>query len=435
MKKYQTFCYEKYSYKKVGKNLHIDFLFTNDEIKFKPKIIIENVSLVKKNKKVLDNLVFNLGMIEMFSYWKATCSPEIVVKAGELSKYQERWWEKLLINGMGQFFYENKIKKTSFKVTSKEKSDFKKGKVSGGEVMIPIGGGKDSAVTLNIFKNICPACFALNPDKTIKEIFKVSKNKEMIISKRKIENNLLEMNKAGFYNGHTPFVGYLSFLSILVAYLFNKKYIAFSNEDSANEENVIWEGRKINHQYSKTYEFEKDFRNYSSKYLMENVEYFSALRMLYEIQIALIFSHMKNYHNVFLSCNVANKTNSGTIKKTGKWCNNCSKCLFVYLILCPFLSKEELYNIFGGDLLENKKLLPILKELIGEKKVKPFECVGTRKEALVALYLCSKKEENPYLVRYFKKNIFPKHKNWEKMTTEVVDHWNNNNFIPKEFKN
>ena len=425
------FYYEKYSYKSTGKNLHISFLFTVDDVKFTPKIVVENVSIKGKNKKVIDNLVFNLGMIEMFSYWKATCYPQIIVRAGKLNKSQIFWWEKLLINGMGQFFYENKIKKQSIKIISEGEGDLKKGKVTGKKIIIPVGGGKDSAVTLNIFKDKDPACFALNPDKVI---LKMVGEKELIIARRKIEKNLLGMNKKGYYNGHTPFVAYLSFLSVLVSYLFNKKYIVFSNEDSANEENVVWLGKKINHQYSKTYEFEKDFRKYCSSYLIENVEYFSALRMLYESQIGLIFSHMKDYHKIFLSCNEASKTNSGTKKKTLKWCNNCSKCLFVYLILYPFLTKEELLNIFQEDLFENKKLLPILKELTGESKVKPFECVGTRREVLVALYLGYKKGESPFMIKHFEKNILPKYKNWEKMASEVMDHWNTKNFIPKEFK-
>jgi hypothetical protein len=105
------------------------------------------------------------------------------------------------------------------------------------------------------------------------------------------------------------------------------------------------------------------------------------------------------------------------------------------MILYPFISKEEILSIFGQDLFEKKELLETLKELIGEKKVKPFECVGTRKEALVAMYLCYKKEGGlPALLRYFEKNVLPKHKNWEKMSVEVMDHWNRKNFIPKYFK-
>jgi hypothetical protein len=105
------------------------------------------------------------------------------------------------------------------------------------------------------------------------------------------------------------------------------------------------------------------------------------------------------------------------------------------MVLYPFISKEELLSIFKEDLFEKKELLETLKELIGEREVKPFECVGTRKEALVALYLCYKKSsELPYILKYFEKNILPKHKNWERMVVEVMDHWNKKNFIPKYFK-
>jgi hypothetical protein len=439
--KYPIFCYEKYSYKIVGKNLHVTFYFSVSEINFSPKIIIKNVSLEKKNKDVLDNLIFNLGMIEMFSYWKATASPKILVRAGKLKKSQINWWKDILLNGMGQYFYENKINFTKpdfLEIISESKEDnFKKGKISGKGILIPIGGGKDSAVTLQMLKKLKKdvSCFALNPNLNINKMFKISGFEEIIISERKIEENLLKMNRKGFLNGHTPFVAYLSFLLVLVSYLFNKKYIILSNEDSSNEENVIWLGKKINHQYSKTYDFEKKFRKYSRTYLIENVEYFSSLRILYEIQIALIFSHMKEYFPIFLSCNEANKTYSGTKKKIGNWCCNCSKCLFVYLILYPFLEKKELLSIFGEDLFEKKELLNTLKELAGEKSIKPFECVGTKKEVLVALYLSYKKEgAETLMLKYFEKNILNKYNNWEEMVSEVMDHWNTKNFIPQYFK-
>jgi hypothetical protein len=105
------------------------------------------------------------------------------------------------------------------------------------------------------------------------------------------------------------------------------------------------------------------------------------------------------------------------------------------MILYPFITSDELFSIFNDDLFNKKELLPILKELIGEKEVKPFECVGTRKEALVALYLAYKKNpERPILLKYFEKEILPKHKDWEKMSLEVMDYWNKKNFIPAYFK-
>jgi len=438
-KKYPEFVYESFDYVLKDNDLHVSFCFKSSELEFNPTLVIKDVSLKKTEIAVLDNLIFNLGMIEMFSYWKAVCSKKIVVKAGKLDSKQIKWWKDILINGMGQYFYENKIDFTSsgfVEIVSSGSLKVKKGKVIGKGILIPIGGGKDSAVTLELMKKFKKDVdvFSLNPVANVKEMFKVSGYKRMIVVERKIEEKLLLLNRKGYLNGHTPFVAYLSFLTVLVSVLFNKKFVVFSNEDSSNEGNVKWKGYEINHQYSKTYDFEKKFREYCSLYLVNGLEYFSVLRLLYEIQIARIFSYMKDYFPVFLSCNEAQKTYSGTKKKTGKWCGSCSKCLFVYMILYPFVGKEELLSIFGSDLFEKKELLPILKELIGEKEVKPFECVGTRKEALVALYLSYKKGENSYLLKYFENNILPKHKNWEEMVIEVMDHWNKKNFIPKYFK-
>lgn len=439
-KRYPEFVYESFSWKAEGKDLRISFVFRSSELEFNPGVVIKGVSLRGVDKKVLDNLVFNLGMIEMFSYWKAVCSKKIVVKAGSLDKKQLKWWKDILLNGMGQYFYENKIDFTStgfLEIVSIGKSSLKKGKVSGKGILIPVGGGKDSAVTLELMKKFKKDvdCFVLNPTQSAKDIFKVSGYKRMIVAERKIEEKLLKLNRAGYLNGHTPFVAYLSFLSIIVSYLFNKKFVVFSNEDSSNEGNVKWKGREINHQYSKTYDFEKKFREYSSSYLVNGLEYFSVLRLLYEIQIGRIFSYMKDYFPAFLSCNEAEKTYSGTKKKTGKWCGACSKCLFVYMVLYPFVPKEGLVAIFDSDLFEKKELLDTLKELIGEKPVKPFECVGTRKEALVALYLSYKNTPDlPYLLDYFKKKVLPKRKDWEQISLEVMDHWNKKNFIPSYFK-
>ena len=438
-KKYPEFVYESFDYVLKDSDLHVSFCFKSSELEFNPFLVIKDVPLKKLDIAVLDNLIFNLGMIEMFSYWKAVCSKKIIVKAGKLDSKQIKWWKDILINGMGQYFYENKIDFTSsgfVEIVSSGSLKVKKGKVIGKGILIPIGGGKDSAVTLELMKKFKKDVdvFSLNPVANVKEMFKVSGYKRMIVVERKIEEKLLLLNRKGYLNGHTPFVAYLSFLTVLVSVLFNKKFVVFSNEDSSNEGNVKWKGYEINHQYSKTYDFEKKFREYCSLYLVNGLEYFSVLRLLYEIQIARIFSYMKDYFPVFLSCNEAQKTYSGTKKKTGKWCGSCSKCLFVYMILYPFVGKEELLSIFGSDLFEKKELLPILKELIGEKEVKPFECVGTRKEALVALYLSYKKGENSYLLKYFEKNILPKHKNWEEMVIEVMDHWNKKNFIPKYFK-
>jgi hypothetical protein len=169
----------------------------------------------------------------------------------------------------------------------------------------------------------------------------------------------------------------VAFLTYLTANLLGKKYIALSNEDSANQSNV--DGENINHQYSKSFEFEKDIRFYFEQFLSSGVEYFSMLRPITELQIAMLFSKQKQYHKTFKSCNVGSKQSPWV------WCCNCPKCLFVFSILSPFLYKDENIEIFGEDLFEKESLKETFIELCGFGETKPFECVGTYEEVRFAI--------------------------------------------------
>ena len=139
------------------------------------------------------------------------------------------------------------------------------------------------------------------------------------------------------------------------------------------------------------------------------------------MKIAEIFAGFPRYFPVFLSCNEARKTYSGAKKQTDKWCCNCSKCLFVFAILYPFVKEKDLIKIFGENLFDNKRLLPVMKALIGDKGIKPLECVGTRNETIRAFYLSQEitksrarrrrraRAKLPRLLRYFESKILPKH--------------------------
>lgn len=432
-KKYPLFIYKDYSWKKEKNSLSVNFDFQiPPDISFKPKLKIKNLPQRKIKEEVLDNFIFHLGLVEMISYWKATCSPKIKILAGKLNKDQIKWWQHLIRKGMGQFFYENKInfKEKNFlriETVNENKRKIAKDREKKKEkVIVPIGGGKDSVVTLELMKNLFEKkdiyCFSLNPKMPAQKIMKIFGCRNKIIVERKIDKKLLSLNQMGFLNGHTPFSAYLAFLSKTIAYLLNVKYIAFSNERSSNEGNVKYLGEIINHQYSKSLDFEKRFREYSKKYLSKEIEYFSFLRPLYEIQIAERFSHYREYFHAFLSCNEAFKTDSGKKKPTGTWCGKCPKCLFVFTSLYPFVEEKELVSIFQKNLFQNKNLIPLMQKLIGERGFKPFECVGTKKESLVAFYLSWKKarSKNYPLLRYFEKNILPKHENIEKEVNSIT---------------
>lgn len=460
-KTYPFFVYRGYNYKISGNDLNVDFDFiietknSSDNLYFKPEIIIKNIDLLnfqKIPKEIINNLVFNLGLIELISYWKAACSPEIIIKAGALNKEQAKWWKDLIIKGMGQFFYENKINFTKadfLKIISEDSEKIRKNyllKLNPKKIMAPAGGGKDSAVTLEILRKSKnnARCFSLNPTNSAIKITRIAGCQEPIIIKRKIDEKLLKLNREGFLNSHTPFSAYLAFLTVFCAVLFDYKYVVLSNERSSNEGNLKYLGKNINHQYSKSFDFEKKFRDYSKKYLARNVEYFSFLRPLYEIQIAKIFAAFPRYFSDFLSCNEAHKTFSGTKNPIKKWCGNCSKCLFVFISLYPWIGEEETLKIFGENLFEKKELLPIMQELTGEKKFKPFECVGAKKESIAAFYLALRSFQRrrvydklsvklPFLLKYFQDKILPKHPRISKECRQIINSWNFQNNLPVKF--
>ncbi|HOI59850.1 MAG TPA: hypothetical protein PKU93_00835 [Candidatus Pacearchaeota archaeon] len=433
-KKHPIFRYINYEYIFKEGDLNISFNFLIEpNISLKPKLKIKNVSDKNVSKDVLENLIFNLGMIELVSYYKATCSPKIIIECGKLNLKQKNFWKKIYLKGLGEFFFQNKINFTNknfLEIECNSNKTFKKKKIKAEEkILLPIGGGKDSIVSLNLLKDENIYCLGLNKTKEIENT--IGKNKHIYVE-RKIDDKLLELNRKGYYNGHTPFSAYLAFLSLIVAYIINARYIVLSNERSSNEETTVYLNKKINHQYSKTFEFENDFRKYSKEFILEGIEYFSFLRPLYEIQIAKIFSKFKKYHTIFLSCNEANKTYSGTKEKTFKWCGSCPKCLFVFAILYPFIKEEELLKIFNKNLFEDKNLKDEMLKLIGFKKNKPFECIGTKKESLLAFYLSFKKakDKNYYLLNYLNKNNY--FKNIKEK--EILYDFNEKNNLPQKFK-
>lgn len=378
---YKEFIYKSYNISEDENKIKIEYFFEIPNLSiFKPTIEIEkrNIKFKRTNSDFVKKLVFNIGMIELISYWKSACPKKVIVECGELNNQQIDWFKKLYYYGLGEYRYINNIEVSmedmlEIEVKTKEEyklncKDFDNSVLNG--TLIPIGGGKDSCVTAELLnkekdENLCLIIGGKEP--SIKSAEIAGYKDKIIFVKRTIDKNLIELNKKGFLNGHTPFSSMLAFLSYLVAYSTGKKYIALSNESSANESNV--KGEKINHQYSKSFEFEEDFREYADKYLNAGVEYFSMLRPLNEIQIAMLFARNEQYHKIFRSCNVGSKT------VPWEWCGDCPKCLFVYIILSPFLYKEKLVEMFNQDLFEKENLLKTFIELCGYGETKPFECV------------------------------------------------------------
>ncbi len=394
------------------------------------------------NDQTFLEFVFSIGMVELVSYWKATCSPHVRVDCGYLSEAQKIWWKKLYFNGLGEFFYTNGIDADSVSfMTITTQDDQVKRAVSVRDdlagCMVPVGGGKDSIVTLHllsIYGKDNNRCFMINHRNSAlaSALLAGYRPEEICRPRRYLDRTIVTLNKQGFLNGHTPLSALIAFAASLAAYLGGQRYVVLSNESSANEASVA--GSSVNHQYSKSFAFEKDFADYLADYLPCGVQYFSLLRPLSEIQIAAIFAQLREYHQVFRSCNAGNAG-----KNFDTWCLDCSKCLFVTMILSPFLTDDEIKEIFRINLLDSssEKMTGYFEQLIGLHDSKPFECVGSVDEINFAMCLAIRKRRTadqplPRLLAYYTQTAA--YGKYQDCPNIYADYFDEVNLIPDDMK-
>lgn len=439
-KKHPRFYFRRFQILADNDNLRILFDFkTEPDIVFRPEVRLINFSqrMTEENRPLVENLAFHIGMMEIFSYWKATCSPQIVIEAGGLLAAQIKWWRDFFIRGMGQFYWTNKInfraKKfleiiappSSFPPSTDDLPEQK--------VLVPVGGGKDSVVALEFLKK---ADFLVKPlvihtNKKIQPALAVCHlfgNEKPVEISRTIDHKLFELNKKGYLNGHTPIAAYISFASLLAAVLTGAGQVAVGFERSAEEGNVDYLGMAINHQYDKSWVFESLFSSYIKNFISGRLKFFSLLRPLYEIQIFKLFSRQQRYFKEFRSCNTGQKDG------TWSWCRSCPKCLFVFVGLYAFLGEKTAVKIIGENLFKRRDLIPLAKQLIGICGAKPFECVGTYEEAKIAFYLSllktDKKKGLPPVLEYFRKNILRNEAGWETRSRKILMAWGQPHHLP-----
>ena len=419
--RYPVFWYHDFTLIESDEEFRVQFDFEIQGLShFNPDFIIAKPKGgdVFSNLRAVREAAFSLGMVELISYWKLTCAPTVIVECGRLNEDQIRWWKKLYFHGLGEFFYKNNIHvdmdgfmnltSTGEAITGQMDQRVYHGN------LIPVGGGKDSFVSLELLKDSKEDNHAFVINHVMSAVHAAFaagyRGESLIIAERTLDSRMLEFNKCGFLNGHTPFSALCAFAASLTAIIYGIQNICLSNEDSANESTI--KDSTVNHQYSKTFMFEQDFKHYMDTYITPEVHYFSLLRPLSELQIAGLFSTLTDYLPVFRSCNVG--------QKEEKWCGHCAKCLFVCVLLSAYLDDETLVNIFHADMLNDPTMYDLLAQLTGISDNKPFECVGTRDEVNVAInmsisnrltrnepipYLYQKYMESPYYDYYKNKSV------------------------------
>ncbi|MDR3388710.1 MAG: UDP-N-acetyl-alpha-D-muramoyl-L-alanyl-L-glutamate epimerase [Rudaea sp.] len=382
-----------------------------------------------------------LHLIAGVSYYKAGVPSEILVEGYALDTTTAQFMDQVYFHGLAEFAYQNKLilNRSIFLLPSaegvpRERADegvmqprrtSKNAPPSGGarhlllmdegknlnlprRTLVPIGGGKDSLVSVEILKSVRePTTAVWVGDSALIAACAQRTGLPLLNIRRTLAPELFEYNRSGAWNGHIPVTAINSAILVCAAILHGFDAIAFSNERSASEATLEYDGQPVNHQWSKSLEFERGLREYTKSHIAAELDYFSLLRPWSELAVTRAFACQTRYDDVFSSCN-RNFRIRGE-RAADRWCGQCPKCHFVFLALAPFVAKPRLLGIFGRNLLDDAALAPGFDALMEYRNHKPFECVGEGRESRAAMYTLSQRPEwrEDALVARFAEEVLP----------------------------
>ena len=341
--------------------------------------------------RVLDLLHVVAGV----SYYKVG-APARVVAPAAVPQAAAEFFTAIYTHGLAEFAYRNQLAHVldlTVEVPGKSEPAAPVDN-SQGRPLSAVGGGKDSIVTLEILRDagLDPVPFSVNPNPVIKAVNAAS-GLAALAAQRRLDPSLFELNRSGAaLNGHIPVTAINSLIAIATAAWHGLGPVVMSNERSASDPNLVWNGHEINHQWSKGLAAEGLLRAAVIAHSGLTEPYFSLLRSLSELHIAQLFARHDAYDDVVTSCNKAFKLHDPTVR----WCGDCPKCRFVYLAMAPAMDRARLNHIFGHDMFADPAQVPGFLELLGIDAHKPFECVGEVEESLVALAMLT--DDAPVLV-------------------------------------
>ena len=339
-------------------------------------------------------LVFLLAGV---SYYKTAAPPVVDLGPTALSEAELALLREFYLQGLGEFAYRNNLDLTLLRIEARRDDaprDPGPLEPGGQRALVPFGGGIDSIVVVEHVRCLADAALFVvsrpgDRFAAIEEPAAVT-GLPVVRAEREIDPQLLRSAELGFLNGHVPVTGILSAIAVLAAVLENRDAVVMSNEWSASVPTLEYQGRPVNHQYSKSAEFEAAFRGVLAATGLP--DYFSWLRDRTELWVGREFAALERYHASFRSCNKAFYADPA--RRLDHWCGQCDKCCFIDLILAPFLPAAALRSIFRqtGEPLDDPALAGKFRALLGAG-AKPFECVGEVNECRAAVLLAARRDD------------------------------------------
>jgi UDP-N-acetyl-alpha-D-muramoyl-L-alanyl-L-glutamate epimerase len=356
------------------------------------------------------------------SYYKTAAPPLIDLGETALTETELAFLREFYVQGLGEFGYRNNLDLTSLRIEARRAGTQNREPIAREpngrhRALVPFGGGIDSIVVVERVRRLADvALFVVNrPADRFAAIEAPAAvtGLPIVRAEREIDPQLLRSAELGFLNGHVPVTGILSAIAVLAAVLEDRDAVVMSNEWSASVPTLEYDGRPVNHQFSKSDIFEAAFRNVLASVGPDPAadpsagpdpaagsdpapprlpEYFSWLRNRTELWVGQEFAALEQYHGSFRSCNKA--FYSDKARRLDHWCGQCDKCCFIDLILAPFLPAGALRQIFKvtGEPLDNPGLAGKFRALLGAG-AKPFECVGEVSECRAAVLLAARRDD------------------------------------------
>ncbi len=369
----------------------------------------------------IDGLLDLLHWIAGVSYYKTAIPSQTATETGDPPPATRALLEALYSEGLGEFAVINDLPALPRpRFSSREAHDVPKPPHDPARpptrVLVPVGGGKDSAVALEIVRRsgLDTELFSVGNAPPIQRTAAVAGLPRLAVTRR-IDPNLLQANRDGALNGHVPVTAIVSAVALLIAALHGFDAVALANERSASSPSTTYRGVPINHQFSKSRRAERLLAAAASE-IDGAPAIFSILRPASELAIARAFARMPRYHDAFTSCNRVFTIDPA--QRATSWCCDCDKCRFVSLILAPFLRPEQLERIFGTQMLDDAAQFEGFARLTGTGGHKPFECVGEIEESLAAIRLLARDPR------------WNHHRIVQRLTREVLTRFNENDGDP-----
>lgn len=368
-----------------------------------------------------------LHILAGVSYYKTCLPPHLIIRGTSLDDAQRRFFQTLYVDGLGEFGVRNKINVASRVDFLNAHFDATRPVRSAGNAPLTrraavlIGGGKDSLVSVEMLRvgQEAMSLFAVNPKKPILESAAASGLPFAQVT-RKLDPLLFELNEKGALNGHVPITAIVSFIALAASFVYGFDTVVLSNERSADQGNVSVDGRDINHQFSKTTGAERDLSAYVARYIDKGLSYFSLLRPLSEAHIGQLMARVSRYDHAFTSCNRAFQINPKQEPK--RWCGDCPKCRFTFLILANAMEKPRIEAILGKNMLDDATQTQGYEELMGLSGHKPWECVGEIAESGAALLRLAERPEwqEAAIIRALAPRLKTLMPNWQDVWAELI---------------